>query len=77
MKGTLFSADFVKDSSNNLRLLEINTDTSIVPEQIDDINWTPFLNILSSNSITDLHVVSKPVIHQELVNSLSSSFSSV
>ena len=77
MKGTLFSADFVKDSSNNLRLLEINTDTSIVPEQIDDINWTPFLNILSSNSITDLHVVYKPVIHQELVNSLSSSFSSV
>ncbi len=77
MKGTLFSADFIKDSSNNLRLLELNTDTSIVPEQIDDVNWTPFLDILSSNSITDLHVIYKPVIHQELVNDLSSSFSSV
>lgn len=75
MKGTLFSADFIKDSSNNLRLLELNTDTTIVPEQVDDINWTPFINILTSSSISDLHVIYKPVIHKEVVNALSSSFS--
>ena len=77
MKGTLFSADFIKDSSDTLRLLELNTDTAIVPDQIDDVNWTPFINTLTSQSISDLHVIYKPVIHNELVNALSSSFSSV
>ena len=76
MKGTLFSADFIKDSSNNLRLLEVNTDTSVVPEQIDDIDWSSFINILTSESISDLYVIYKPVIHNDLVNSLSSSFTS-
>ena len=70
MKGTLFSADFIKDSSNNLRLLEVNTDTSVVPEQIDDIDWSSFINILTSESISDLYVIYKPVIHNDLVNSL-------
>ena len=77
MKGTLFSADFIKDSSDTLRLLELNTDTAIVPEQIDDVNWTPFINTLTSQNISDLHVIYKPVIHNELVNALSSSFASV
>jgi len=77
MKGTLFSADFIKDSSDTLRLLELNTDTAIVPDQIDDVNWTPFIDTLASQSISDLHVIYKPVIHNELVNALSSSFSSV
>lgn len=76
MKGTLFSADFIKDSSNNLRLLELNTDTAIVGEQIPNINWQSFIDILSSNSITEVDVIYKPVIHQELVNSLSSSIHS-
>ena len=76
MKGTLFSADFIKDSSNNLRLLEVNTDTSVVPEQIDDIDWSSFINILTNESISDLYVIYKPVIHNDLVNSLSSSFAS-
>ena len=30
MKGTFFSSDFVKDENDNLRLLELNTDTSLV-----------------------------------------------
>jgi hypothetical protein len=34
MKGTLFSADFVKDSSGNLRLLELNTDTGFINKWI-------------------------------------------
>lgn len=39
MKGTFFSADFIKDSNENLRLLELNTDTSVITEQIDNVNW--------------------------------------
>lgn len=30
MKGTLFSADFIKDADANLRLLELNTDTGFI-----------------------------------------------
>ena len=30
MKGTFFSLDLVKDENDNLRLLELNTDTSLV-----------------------------------------------
>ena len=32
MKGTFFSADFVTDADDNLRLLEINTDTGILTD---------------------------------------------
>ena len=50
MKGTLFSADFIKDSSDNLRLLELNTDTSIVEAQIPNVDWTGLIDILNENS---------------------------
>lgn len=73
MKGTLFSADFIKDANNSLRLLELNTDTAIVPEQIDNIDWQTFISILQTNSISELDIIYKPVVHQALVNSLSSS----
>ena len=75
MKGTFFSADFVKHSDNTLRLLEFNTDTTIVDSQIDDIDWTSFFNVLSSNNITEVAVVYKPYLHQSIVDNLSSSIS--
>ena len=33
MKGTFFSADFVRDQNDDLRLIEINTDTGIIESQ--------------------------------------------
>lgn len=75
MKGTLFSADFVKDFDGNLRLLEFNTDTAIVSEQINNIDWQSFIDTLGNNSINELDIIYKPVIHQGIVNSLSSSIS--
>ena len=75
MKGTFFSADFIKHSDNSLRLLEFNTDTTIVDSQIDDINWTSFFNVLSTNNITEVAVVYKPYLHQSIVDNLSSSIS--
>lgn len=76
MKGTLFSADFIKDGAGNLRLLEVNTDTSIVPEESNNIDWTGFLNTLQSSSIDTLDVVYKPILHNTIINSLSSSVAS-
>lgn len=70
MKGTLFSADFVKDSSNNLRLIELNTDTAIIPQEINNIDLSDFINVLSSNSINSLDIIYKPYIHNELVSKI-------
>ena len=68
MKGTLFSADFVEDVNGNLRLLEINTDTSVT--DFTHFDYTDFISILRANNITKLVVVHKPVIHKEIVDNL-------
>lgn len=71
MKGTLFSADFVKDSQGNLRLLEFNTDTGIVQNEISHINLIEFVNILQTNNIIELDIIYKPMIHNRLVTHIS------
>jgi hypothetical protein len=62
MKGVIFSADFIKDSNGDLRLLELNTDTGIIEEQIQYVDWSSLID-----------VVYKPVHHKAIVNHLSSS----
>lgn len=76
MKGTLFSADFVKDNSGNLRLLELNTDTSIITSEVPKLEWESFIDLLDTNSITKLDVIYKPAIHQEIINYLQSAIES-
>jgi intein/homing endonuclease len=71
MKGTLFSADFVKDSNDNLRLLELNTDTSIVKNELSNLNLIEFVNILQTNNIIELDIIYKPVIHSHIVTHIS------
>lgn len=70
MKGTLFSADFVKDSSDNLRLLELNTDTAILKKQAQKIDWSELISIFSSNGITKLDVVYKVCFHEPITKIL-------
>lgn len=70
MKGTLFSADFVKDSDANLRLLELNTDTGFITNTLSTrFDFTAFIAVLSSNSITELVIIYKS-IHAEFVSLL-------
>ncbi|MGY8866393.1 MAG: hypothetical protein ACKVJK_12305, partial [Methylophagaceae bacterium] len=59
MKGTLFSADFVKDAEGSHKLLEINTDTACIAGLTSHIDFTDFYGILATNSITDLQVIYK------------------
>lgn len=75
MKGTLFSADFVKDSEGNLRLLEFNTDTSIIGNQLYNFDFTEFINILSTNDISQLDIIYKPFIHSKIVEYISNTIS--
>lgn len=67
MKGTFFSADFVKDSDNQLRLIEINTDTAVIMPQVNNIDLSGLISVMSSNSINTLDIIYKPYIHNELV----------
>jgi len=75
MKGTLFSSDFAVDGSDNLRLLEINTDTGFTSASFQHFDFTPLYNTWNSHSIAELHVIYKD--HQlEFVSHLSSSIES-
>ena len=75
MKGTLFSADFATDSSDNLRLLEINTDTGIASAAFTHFDYSSLYPVWDSNNITEIHVVYKD--HQtDFVNHFSSSIAS-
>lgn len=76
MKGTLFSADFIEDINGDLRLLEINTDTSFLNSALLSIDFTEFFTVLNDNNITEVNVVYKYEIHSNFVNHLSSSIAS-
>jgi hypothetical protein len=75
MKGTLFSADFIKDSASNLRLLELNTDTGFVTNTLQTrFDFTDFINILSTNTISELVIVYKKM-QEEFVDVLTGTIS--
>jgi hypothetical protein len=60
MKGTLFSADFIKDADANLRLLELNTDSGFISNTLSSrFNFADFISILQSNNITELVLIYK------------------
>jgi len=77
MKGTFFSADFVEDNNGNLRLIEVNTDTSVVyTSALDQFDFTDFIKILSDNGINTLNVVYKYKTHQNIVDKLQEQITS-
>lgn len=70
MKGTLFSADFVKDLNGNFRLLELNTDTGIAPSSLEHIDFVGFFNLLGSFNINQLDIIYKKNTHANFVTEL-------
>lgn len=75
MKGTLFSADFVQDSNDNLRLLEFNTDTGFYSSALTHFDYTGLHNLISTNNIVDFHIISKG-FQNEFVTQVSQSLAS-
>lgn len=72
MKGVFFSADFVLDKNDILRLIEVNTDTGILISQKYVFDWTDFITVLSKNGIVELEVIYKFYPQQAIVDSLES-----
>lgn len=54
MKSILISSDFVYDSTGNLRLLEINTNSGIGVPQFEHFNFTDLKSFLIDNGFTKL-----------------------
>ena len=76
MQGTLFSSDYVVDANGNERLIEINTDTAFTDDFIDNyLSLTDFINVLSSNNITEVVVIYKD-FHYNFVNKLEETLGS-
>jgi hypothetical protein len=73
MKGTLFSADFVKDSNGNLRLLELNTDTGFINQELINFDFSNFKQMLIDNNIPELDIIYKTQFQEKFVNQLTSS----
>lgn len=73
MKGTFFSSDFIVDSNDNVRLLEVNTDTTISTNNLKHLNFDNLISVLDTNNITNFTVVHKPDIHKGIVSQLSQS----
>lgn len=61
MKGTFFTSDFVRDNSNNLRLIEVNTDTAIQAHLVGRLDWSNFISTLEDNGIVSLEIIYKSV----------------
>lgn len=59
MKGTIFSADFVKDANGDFKLLEINTDTGFSDIGAQQVDLSGITTIINDNSITEVHVQHK------------------
>ena len=67
MKGTIFSSDFCVDESNNVRLLEINTDTSFITSTLgSEVDVTPIVSMMTG-SIDSVYVIYKDAYHDKFV----------
>lgn len=73
MKGTLFSADFIKDRDGEFRLLELNTDTAFTSGALQHTDYTELINLISSSNINEMVVIYKDYFHKTFVNDLSQS----
>lgn len=68
MKGVFFSADFVKDVNGDLKLLEVNTNTSTDNPSLLDL--TGLKQVFVDNNLSVLHIIHTTTYHTKLVEVL-------
>jgi hypothetical protein len=72
MKGVIFSADFVDDGNDDIRLLEFNTDTGFSNYVVENLlDFTDMCDLINNNNIVEIHIIHKPQIHKEFVSAFS------
>ena len=45
MKGTLYSADFIVTANDDVKLLELNTDTAFTDYALNNFNFSPLIDV--------------------------------
>ena len=75
MKGTLYSADFIVTTNDDVKLLELNTDTAFTDSALNNFNFSPLIDVLVTNGIDNVHVVNKE-FQNSFYTSLSASLQS-
>ena len=71
MKGTFISSDYIKARDNSIRLVEVNTDTVVYGELTEsEFSWQPLVDYISANSLSNLHIIHKPQLHNVAVQDL-------
>jgi hypothetical protein len=72
MKGVIFSADFVDDGNDDIRLLEFNTDTGFSNYVVENLlDFSGMCDLINNNNIAEIHIIHKPQIHKEFVSAFS------
>lgn len=61
MKGVLFSADFAKDENGDLKLLEVNTNTTVT--DVDVLDLSALETFLSGSTYTKVKTVGTETVH--------------
>jgi len=56
MKGTIIGTDLL-EFNNSVKILEINTNTTIFNSAADLLDYTSFFGMLVNNNITELHFI--------------------
>lgn len=56
MKGVLIGTDYL-EQDDNVKILEINTNSTIFNSGVEMLDFTPLFNILVSNNITEFHYI--------------------
>ena len=56
MKGTIIGTDLL-EFNNSVKILEINTNTTIFNSAVDLLDYTSFFQMLINNNITELHFI--------------------
>ena len=56
MKGTIIGTDLL-EFNNSVKILEINTNTTIFNSAVDLLDYTSFFEMLTNNNITELHFI--------------------
>lgn len=60
MKAVLIGSDLILDENGDPKIIEINTNLGIYSSMLSELDFSGLLNLISENSITEVHYISSP-----------------
>jgi hypothetical protein len=69
MKAVLIATDYIKTPTNEIKVLEINTN-SVILADVNNLDWTGITNFIQSNAFTNVHCIA-PTYDKSFSNKLN------